>query len=78
MQNLDPNTLEQALSSTETDAAATLRAAGALMAPLRRFRIAAQVGDLQELRSSMEAAEQAMSRLRQLMSDTKTGWTFNA
>ncbi|MDA0734756.1 MAG: hypothetical protein O2909_09470 [Chloroflexi bacterium] len=78
MQNLDENTLEQALSATETDAAATLRAAGALMAPLRRFRAAAQVGDLQELRSSMEAAEQAMSRLGKQMSDTKSGWSFNA
>jgi hypothetical protein len=78
MENLDAKTLEQALSSTETDAAATLRAAGALLAPLRRFRAAAQAGNLRELSSAMEAAEQAMSRLQQRMSDAQRGWSFNA
>jgi hypothetical protein len=78
MENPDARTIEQALSSTENDAAATLRAAGALLAPLRRFRAAAQVGNLQELSSSMEAAEQALNRLQQRLADTKNGWSFNA
>lgn len=78
MESLEQYTLEQALATTEVDAAATLRAAGALMGPLKRFRNAVQVGDLQELRSSMEDAETAMANLRRKMSETKEGWTFNA
>ncbi|HEU0021529.1 MAG TPA: hypothetical protein VFR55_07650 [Dehalococcoidia bacterium] len=77
MENLDPQTLEQALSSTETDAAATLTAAGALLAPLRRFRAAAQAGNLLELGSSLEDAELAMSRLQQRLSAARSGWSFN-
>lgn len=77
MESLQQQTLEQALAATESDAAATLRAAGALMRPLRRFRAAAQMGDLQELRSSMADAEAAMDNLRQKMSNTNEGWSFN-
>ncbi len=71
MESLEQQTLEQALAATETDAAATLRAAGAVMAPLRRFRTAAQMGDLHEIRSSMEAAESAMATLRQQMASAR-------
>ncbi len=78
MVSLEQQTLEQALAATETDAAATLRAAAALMAPLRRFRAAAQLGDLREIRSSMEAAESALATLRQQLANAKDGWSFNA
>ncbi len=78
MESTEQQTLEQALVDTEADALAALQAAGALMAPLRRFRAAAQVGDLQELRSSIDAAENAMSVLRQQLVEAKKGWSFNA
>jgi hypothetical protein len=78
MDDPETRTIEQALSSTESDAVATLRAAGALLAPLRRFRAAAQVGNLQELSSSMEAAQRAMNCLQQQMTDARSGWSFNA
>ena len=70
-------TMEQALSSTETDAAATLRAAGALMAPLRRFRAAAQSGNLRELHQSLEAAEAAIAELDRQFKAAKQGWSFD-
>ena len=78
MVSSEQQTLEQALAVTETDAAATLRAAGALMRPLRRFRTAAQLGDLHEIRLSMEAAESALATLRQQMATAQEGWSFNA
>jgi hypothetical protein len=73
MESSDPQTLEQALASTEADALATLQACGALMAPLRRFR----AGDLRELQSSLHATENAMTRLRQQFAEAKKGWRFD-
>jgi hypothetical protein len=73
MESSDPQTLEQALASTEADALATLQACGALMAPLRRFR----AGDLRELQSSLHATENAMTRLRQQFAEAKKGLRFD-
>jgi hypothetical protein len=78
MESSDPQTLEQALARTEADALAALQAAGALMAPLRRFRAAARAGDLRELQSSLSATENAMSKLRQQFAEAKKGWSFDA
>jgi hypothetical protein len=78
MDHYEHQTIEQALASTEADAGATLQAAGALMTPLRRFRTAAQQGDLQELRASLEDAEQALAVLRHQFAEAKKGWSFNA
>ena len=70
-------TMEQALSRSEADAAATLRAAGALMGPLRRFRAATQSGNLRELHLSLEAAEAAIAELGRQFKETKEGWSFD-
>jgi hypothetical protein len=78
MDHNEQRTIEQALAATEADAATTLQAAGALMAPLKRFRTAAQLGDLHELRASMEDAEQALAELRLQFAEAKKGWSFNA
>ena len=78
MESADQHSLEQALARTESDADAALNAVSALMAPLRRFRAAAQVGDLRELQSAMDAAEQAMAKLSQQFAEAKNGWTFDA
>jgi len=78
MDHDEHQTIEQALAATEADAGATLQAAGALMTPLRRFRAAAQLGDLRELRASLEDAEQALAELRHQFAEAKKGWSFNA
>jgi hypothetical protein len=77
MVNNAQQTLEQALTSTEADAAAALRAAGALMGPLRRFRAAAQSGNLRELHQSLEAAEAAIADLQRQFKQAKKGWSFD-
>jgi hypothetical protein len=73
----DGQNLEQALSKTEADAAATLKAADALTKSLRRFRTASRVGNLRDLHSSIEAAERAMAVLRQQFTNAKEGWNFD-
>jgi hypothetical protein len=73
----DGHNLEQALSKTEADAAATLKAADALTKSLRQFRAAAKVGNLRELHSSIESAEGAMALLRQQFANAKEGWHFD-
>ena len=78
MEHCDHQTLEDALAATEGEAVAALSAAGALLAPLRRFRTAAQVGDLRELRAALEDADRAVAELREKFTDAKKGWAFNA
>ena len=77
MENDHQPTLEQALGKTEADAAATLKAAGAAMASLRKLRSAAKVGNLRELQLSIEAAENTLVALRQQFANAKEGWTFD-
>ena len=77
MQSSDQQSLEQALSRTEADAAATLKAADAVRGSLRKFRASAKVGNLRELHSSIESAERAMALLRQQFANAKEGWNFD-
>ena len=77
MESSDRQNLEQALAKTEADAAATLKAANAMMGPLRRFRAAAKAGNLRELHSSIEAAEKAIDVFRQQFTNAKEGWDFD-
>src|ERR687883_245920 len=51
--------LEEALARTESDSEAVLKAAGTATKAVKRFRAAAQVGNLRELRPALTAAEQA-------------------
>jgi len=77
MQSSDGQNLEQALAKTEADAEATLKTANAVLRTLRKFRAAAKVGNLRELRSSLEAVEKGMAVLRQQFTNAKDGWTFD-
>ncbi|MBM4462019.1 MAG: hypothetical protein FJ012_01625 [Chloroflexi bacterium] len=77
MQSSDGQSLEQALAKTEADVVVTLKAADAIVRSLRRFRTAAKVGNLRELRSSVEAVEKGMAALRQQFANAKEGWTFD-
>lgn len=68
--------LEQALAKTEADAAATLKAAESAVRSIRKVRTAAKVGNLRELRNSIDIADRAVGTLRQQLSNAKEGWRF--
>lgn len=69
--------LEKALAKTESDADAAFKAATTTVSSLKRFRTAARSGDLRELRKTIEAAEQAITALRQQFANAKEGWDFD-
>lgn len=69
--------LEKALAKTESDADAAFKAATATVSSLKKFRAAAHSGDLRELRKAIEAADQAITALRQQFANAKEGWDFN-
>ncbi len=69
--------LEKALARTEADADAALKAATAAVSSLKKFRAAAQTGNLRELRRTIDVAGQAISALRQQFSNAKEGWNFD-
>lgn len=77
MESNEPLNLEQALAKTEADAAATLKAANALLSSLRKFHGAAKTGNLRELRTALEAGERALAGLRQQFANAREGWTFD-
>ena len=68
--------LEKALAKTEADADATLKAAAAAVSSLKKFRTAAQTGNLRELRKTIDAAEQTVAALRQQFMNAKEDWIF--
>lgn len=74
---MSERTLEQALSKTEADADATLKTANAVVSSLRRFRAAAKVGNLKEIRSSVDSAEKALATLRQHFANAREGWNID-
>jgi hypothetical protein len=77
MEHDDQLNLEQALAKTEADAAATLKAANALISSLRKLQSAAKMRSLRELHASFEAGERAMAGLRQQFANAREGWTFD-
>jgi hypothetical protein len=70
-------TLEQALARTENDADATLKAAAAVTSSLKRVRTAAHAGNLRDLRPALDAAQEALTGLRQQLANTKEQWSFD-
>ena len=74
---LDAMSLEEALTKTDTDAEAALKAASAAIRSLKKFRAAAHTGDLRELRRAIDAAEQSITALRQQFANAKEGWDFD-
>jgi hypothetical protein len=71
------NRLEHALSKTETDADTACKAATTALRTLKKFRAAAQMGSLRELRRAMETAGQAIAELEQQFTTAKSGWDFD-
>src|SRR3990170_3919676 len=75
---IDPLTcLEKALAKTEADADAALKAATVAVSTLKKFRIAAQTGNLRDLQKTIEAADQAITALRQQFTNAKEDWNFD-
>jgi hypothetical protein len=72
-----PRRLEEALSRTEADASAVLRAATAVAGAAKRFRTAAQAGHLRDLRPAIGAVEQAIAGLGDAVARAKRGWDFD-
>lgn len=77
MQDDPQPSLEAALEHTERDAQAVLKTATAAASAVKRFRAAAQNGNLRDLRPSIEAAEQVVSALGQQLANAKQAWDFD-
>jgi hypothetical protein len=71
------SSLEKALAKTETDADAAFKTATATVICLKKFCAAAKVGNIRELRKTIESAEQAITALSQELIRAKEGWTFD-
>jgi hypothetical protein len=71
------SSLEKALAKTEADADAAFKTATATVICLKKFRAAAKVGNIRELRKTIESAEQAITALSQQLIKAKEGWTFD-
>ena len=69
--------LEQALAKTETDADVACKAATAVLRTLKKYRAAAQTGNLRELSKLIETAGQAITELQQQLTQAKTAWDFD-
>jgi len=69
--------LEKSLAKTESDAEVALKAAGAVVSSLKKFRAAAQVGNLRDLQKAIDLSEQAIATLRQQFANAKEGWDFD-
>jgi hypothetical protein len=69
--------LEQALARAEREADAAIKAAGALVAALKRYRAAAATGSLRDLGTTLDTAEQALTTLRQQVANTRDSWDFD-
>jgi hypothetical protein len=77
MVQTDTATLEAALAATERDAEASLKAAAAVAAALKRARTAARDGSLRDLRAALETADDAARALQQQVAGARAGWDFD-
>ena len=69
-------TLEGALTRTESDIDAALKAAAATVAQLKRAKKAATVGGLRDLERALEGAEQLSGAFRDSVRAARAGWEF--
>ncbi|NOT54303.1 MAG: hypothetical protein HOP18_06825 [Deltaproteobacteria bacterium] len=71
------NSLEEALAKTEAEADTACRAATTALRSLKKFRAAAQVGNLRDLQKALETAEQSIADLKRQFTTAKAGWNFD-
>jgi hypothetical protein len=77
MNDSQPNGLEDALAQAERDAEAALKAASSVVGALRRYRKAAQQGQLRDLRAATEAAKRTLQTLDQQVANVAESWEFD-
>lgn len=68
---------EAALAATESEAAAALRSAGAVIRELKKAKAAAASGQARDLRRALEAAEDAAATLAAGASALRSGYDFD-
>ncbi len=69
--------LENSLARTESDVAASLKAAQAVILALKKCANALKVGNLKDLHPALNEIEKAELALRQQIATTKAGWNFD-
>lgn len=69
--------LEWALSQTEKETEAALKAALAVVAQLKKTTKAAAVGSIRDLEKGLEQAEQLAVAARDAISSARAGWSFD-
>ncbi len=75
--NRSPESLEDALSRTETDADSALRADLALHRELKRAKSAAAQGAIRDLQKSLSSAEQFAGAVHEAVRALRAGWSFD-
>jgi hypothetical protein len=71
------DSLEQALSKLEGDLDVAMKGTRVVLTSLKKFGMAARVGDLRELRKTRDAAEQAVATLQQQLANLREDWNFD-
>ena len=69
--------LERALARIEAEAETTLKEAAAATAALKRFRAAAHNGNLRDLGTALDTAEQAIATLQKSFAGARQSWDFD-
>jgi hypothetical protein len=69
--------LEDSLASTESDVAASLKTAQAVVLAIKKYANALKVGQLKDLQPAVNEIEKAELVLRQQIATTKAGWNFD-
>lgn len=69
---------EEALSRTEADVDAALKAAASAVGALKKFRLAVATGNMRDVNRTMESAGQAIAALERQFNKAREGWTFDA
>jgi hypothetical protein len=69
--------LEAALQRTEAEVDASLRSAATATRALKRLRSVVREGNLREVRSALNAAEQSVTALRQAVASAIDSWDFD-
>jgi hypothetical protein len=72
------NSFEEALTKTEGDVNAALKAAASVVSSLKKFRLAVGTGNIRELNKIVEASEQAIAVLKEQFGNAREGWNFDA
>ena len=74
---MESNSLEEALSTFERDAASAVKTLNAVLREVKRLQAAAAVGDLRALRSGVETSARLGDQAAETVRDLRNGWQFD-